>query len=111
MRAVLLLLQSEGFCFATQEALREHYDIIVAQDAESGAALLRERPNILVLDLFLSGSDGFSFLKRNRHLLPPKVLLFTTLANSQILQTASDLEVDALFIKPCSISAVLKQLE
>ena len=111
LRTVLLVLQSESFCFAMQEALKEYYHVTVAQDTVSGAALLQAQPDILMLDLFLPGTNGFCFLEENRYLLPPIVLLFTTFIDSSILHTASDLGVAAFFIKPCSISAVSKQLE
>ena len=111
LRTVLLVLQSKAFCFAVQEALSECYHVIAAQGPKSGADLLKEQPDILILDLFMPGIDGFCFLKQNLHLLPPTVVLFTTLINPQILLTASDLGVNAVFRKPCSISAMLKQLE
>lgn len=111
MRTVLLVLQSESFCFAVQESLKEYYHVTVVQDTVSGTALLQAQPDILILDLFLPGTNGFCFLEENRYLLSPIVLLFTTFIDSSILHTALDLGVSAVFIKPCSISAVLKQLE
>ena len=111
LRTVLLVLRSESFCYVMREAFQDHYHVIAAQDAASAAILLQKQPDILMLDLFLSGIDGLSFLMANRHLLPETVLLFTTLAVPQILQTASDLGVKAVFLKPCSLSAVLKRLK
>lgn len=111
LRTVLLVLQSESFCFAVQESLKEYYHVTVVQDTVSGTALLQAQPDILILDLFLPGTNGFCFLEENRYLLSPIVLLFTTFIDSSILHTALDLGVSAVFIKPCSISAVLKQLE
>ena len=111
MHTVLLVLQSEDFRLAIQETLQEHYCVIMAHDALSGAVLLQKCPDILMLDLFLPETDGFQFLEDNHCLLPPMILLFTTFADPQILNTASDLGADAVFMKPCSISAVLKWLE
>ena len=111
MRIVLLVLESEDFRFAMHEALQEHYYVIAAHDIDSGAYLLQGRPDILILDLFLPGTDGFQFLEKNRSMLPPTIVLFTTFINPQILRIASDLGVNAIFRTPCSISAVLKQLE
>ena len=111
LRTVLLVLLSDSFRYAMHDALKERYRVIVAPDAILGAELLNKHPDILILDLFLSGTNGFSFLKQNRSLLPPTVLLFTIYTDQQILDTAESLSVHAIFMKPCSISAVLKQLE
>ena len=111
MNTVLLVLQSEDFRFAVQKALQKQYHVIAAPDVPSGASLLQKRPDILMLDLFLPETTGFRFLEENHRLLPPVVLLFTTYADPQIQQSASDLDINAIFIKPCSISAVLSWLE
>ena len=111
MRTVLLVLQSEEFRLALQNALSDHYDIFSAKNPVEGAALLDQRPDALLLDLFLPGTDGFSFLQENRRKLPPAVLLFTTLNNSSILQTAADLGVSTVLLKPCALSSVQKWLE
>lgn len=110
MSTILLVLESEPFRYALTDELKSHFQIIAAEDAASGAAMLQARPDILLLDLFLPGTDGFRFLEENRVLRPPTIVLFTRLINPQILQTASDLGVSAMYMKPCSISAVLKHL-
>lgn len=110
MHTVLLVLESEEFRFALEDELKSHFQVIAAQDAASGAALLQDRPDVLLLDLFLPGTDGFRFLEGNRVLRPPTIVLFTRLINPQILQTASDLGIGAMYLKPCSLSAVLKHL-
>ena len=89
-----------------QDALKDRYRVLAAKNAEEGAALLLHRPSILLLDLFLSGTDGITFLKRNRALLPSSILLFTTLADRVVLDTASELGVNAVFLKPCSLTSV-----
>ena len=111
MRTVLLVLQSDSFRIAVQEALQEHYHVITTQYSISGADLLHEQPDILILDLFLSGTNGLRFLRENYSLLPQTVLLFTPLANPRVIYAAANLGVSALFMKPCSLSAVLKWLE
>lgn len=111
MRTVLLVLRSEEFRAAAQEVLQMDFHVIGAADAAAGAALLRESPDILLLDLFLPGTDGLCFLEENRGFLPPEVLLFTTLRDPQLLQAASGLGVSAVFLKPCSLSAVVNYLK
>lgn len=111
MRTVLLVLQSEEFRLVLQDALKCQYHVLSAKDAIEGSVLLQHRPDALLIDLFLSGSDGLTFLEKNRAQLPPAILLFTTLADPVILKAASDLGVDAIFLKPCSLASVRRWLD
>ena len=111
MSTILLVLESEPFRYALTDELKSHFQIIAAEDAASGAAMLQARPEILLLDLLLPETDGFRFLEDNFELLPPTIVLFTRLTNPQILQTASDLGVSAMYMMPCSILAVRKYLQ
>ena len=110
MHTVLLVLQSEDFCLALQDVLKCRYRVISAKDAEEGEVLLQHQPDILLLDLFLPGTDGLTFLKQNKAQLPSSILLFATLADPVILGTAFDLGVKTAFLKPCALSAVQKWL-
>ena len=106
MRTVLLVLQSEDFRLILQDTLKDRYCVLTAKNAEEGTALLLHRPHILLLDLFLSAADGITFLEQNRSLLPSSILLFTSLADPVILNAASELGVNAVFLKPCSLTSV-----
>lgn len=110
MHTVLLVLQSEDFRLVLQDVLKHQYRIFSARDADEGAILLQYRPDILLLDLFLPRTDGLTFLEKNHAQLPSTILLFTTLANSTILKTAYDLGVNAIFLKPCSLTSVQRWL-
>ena len=111
MRTVLLVLQSEDFSQALQNLLKHRYRVISAKNAEEGADLLRRQPDVLLLDLFLPGTNGLTFLKQNQSHLPPSILLFTTVADPAILDAASELGVQAVFLKPCATSAVQTWLD
>ena len=111
MRTVLLVLQSEDFSQALQNLLKHRYQVISAKNAVEGADLLRRQPDFLLLDLFLPSTDGLTFLKQNQLHLPPSILLFTTVADPAILDAASKLGIQAVFLKPCSISAVQTWLD
>lgn len=106
MHTVLLVLQSEDFRLILQDALKDRYRVLSAKNAKEGTALLLHWPNILLLDLFLPGTDGITFLEQNRPLLPSSILLFTTLANPVILNAALELGVKSVFLKPCSLTSV-----
>ena len=111
IRTVLLVLRSEDFCQALQDVLKYRYRVISAKSAEEGAVMLQRQPDALLLDLFLPGTDGLSFLKENQTKLPPAILLFTTFHNSYILQAASDLGVTTVLLKPCPLASVQNWLD
>ena len=111
MRTVLLVLRSEDFAQALQDVLKYRYRVIFAKNAEEGAVLLQHQPDLLLLDLFLPGTDGLTFLEQNKSHLPSSILLFTTLAEPAILNAASALGVQAVFLKPRSISSVQNWLD
>ena len=111
MRTVLLVLRSDDFARALQDMLKYRYRVISAKNAEEGAVLLQHQPDVLLLDLFLPGTDGLTFLEQNKSHLPSSILLFTTLAEPAILDAASALGVQAVFLKPRSISSVQNWLD
>ena len=111
MRAVLLVLRSEDFARALQDVLKYRYRVISAKNAQEGAVLLQYQPDVLLLDLFLSGTDGLTFLEQNKSHLPSSILLFTTFVEPAILNAVSALGVQAVFLKPCSISSVQNWLD
>lgn len=110
MPKVLVILKSEEFYLALQESLQEYFDVITRGDATTGAEILQCQPDALVLDLFLPGTDGLSFLKNNCGFRPPLTLMLTSYIDTSILQAMSDLRVDHVIRKPCSISAITKRL-
>ena len=111
MRTVLLVLRSEDFARALQDMLNHHYRVISAKNAEEGAVLLQHRTDVLLLDLFLPGTDGLTFLEQNKSHLPSSILLFTTFAEPAILDAVSELGVQAVYHKPCAISSVQNWLD
>lgn len=110
MRRVLLILESEDFRLALQNALRRKYELLLCGDAETGMQMLRQKPDVLVLDLSLPGIDGLTFLEDAAPILPPVILALTTQITPYIQQALSDLGVGFVILKPCTVRAISNRI-
>lgn len=106
MRTVLLALESEDFRLALQEALCRKYRLLLCADAQTGMQLLGQKPDVLVLDLSLPGTDGLTFLENAAHLRPPVILALCTQITPYLGQALSGLGVGYAIRKPCTLPAV-----
>lgn len=111
MRKVLVIVNSEDLQVALRDALSADWDVTVCGDAAVGTALIRQGFDTLVLDLFLPGIDGLTFLKIAEAYLPAHIVALTTLVNQHILRVLSDLGVGCVLLKPCSVSRIVQYLE
>src|SRR5688572_15790984 len=70
MAKIVLIDDDRVGCLALQAALKpDHHSISTAYDAMSGFTLLmRERPDLLILDLSMPAGGGFSVLERMRRM-------------------------------------------
>ena len=59
------------------------------------------RPDVLVVNLRLDKQDSLSVLQ-NCSYKPPAILALTDLVNQEVIQRATDAEIDALSLVPCS---------
>ncbi len=65
----ILLVDDDPHTCAIFEMLMEHYDIphLVARNAPNALQVLQEyQPNIIIIDLFLPGTDGFQMMRQIR---------------------------------------------
>lgn len=109
MGKVLLIMEPDRLRDALVEQLQKDREVTACFDAGEGAALLRQVPDILILDLFLPGTNGILFLRENRENLPPSVIALSTFLSSAVLETLEDLGVTAVVRKPCTVEAILSQ--
>lgn len=110
MLTVLLVLESEDFRLALADALQRDYHVISCGDPEAGMELMKQRPDILVLDLLLPGMDGLTFLENTMALHPPVILALTPQISPYIVQAVSDLGGGFVITKPCTIRAVTNRI-
>jgi len=87
------------------------YDCVEAEDADSAmAAYIKERPDIVVLDLGLPGRDGFAVIQEiRRHALTPIVIL-SARGDVEGKVRALELGADDYVTKPFDMIELLARL-
>lgn len=110
MHKVLLILGSEDFRDALAHALEKDYEIRVCGSAAEGAALLDWKPDALLMDLYLPGVDGFTFLAEHRDTRPRSILVLSSLINDYIQQAAADVGVSFLMYNSSPLFRIVSRL-
>lgn len=71
-----------------------------------------EKPDAVVLDLVLSGKDGFDILEECKNLPNrPKFLVYSALSSNAFVQKALNLGVDYYLLKPSNPKTIEERLE
>ncbi len=113
---ITLVLGDVGrdFQAAFGEAVRAETGIRLAGATGDGEELIRlasrEKPDVVVMDLVLTGLDGLEVLSRLRALdKPPHVLVLSSFLHAGLVEQASAGGADYLMLKPCKLVTVLER--
>lgn len=109
MHRVLLVLDSEDLSAVLHKKLSDNFEVKVCDAATAVETIDHYRPDALILDLFLPGTDGFQILQNAAYNVP-SIILLTLLVSSDILDLAADLNIDHIFLKPFKLSAIAERL-
>lgn len=86
-----------------QKLSKEKFETKVAIDAQEGLKAMEEkRPDLILLDLILPGSDGFEFLtllRKHPKLSSVPVIVLSNLSTQEDIERALALEVKDFLIK------------
>ena len=110
MARILIMLTSETEGMAIEEALHGDFDVTLCSDPIEAAMNLQRDYDAMILDLFLPGDDGLTFLAQKRNHCPSVIVLLTQLICSDVLTQAKAMGVDVLIRKPYDISVIRKHL-
>ena len=109
MHRVLLVLDSEDLSAFLHKKLSTDFEVKVCDATTAVEMIDHYQPDALILDLFLPGTDGFQILQ-NAAYSTPSIILLTLLVSSDILDRASELNINYIFLKPFKLSAFTKRL-
>lgn len=94
---------------------RAGYHVLAALNAEAGLEILhRERPDLVMVDLLMPGTDGISFCRQVRQLRGHdafKLVLFTAMGAADTRQQALQAGADEVLVKPFDRGELLRRLE
>ena len=109
MEKILLILESED----TRELLSRGlsgYEIATCEACDAYVVLSRFRPDALVLDLSLPGTNGLTLMENCREVLPPVVLPLAVHVDDFVWMKAIRLGAGFVISKPCAISYIVNCL-
>ena len=113
MLKLLIVDGTEDFRIALANTLKGTYVVKTCSDGQSALELARTfGPDLLVLDLMISGVDGLSLVQMITGIRGKPLILATTRFQSEyVLDAATRIGIDYMVVKPCSIQAVVTRLE
>ena len=108
----LIIAESSGVISGVlQEALWQDYEVHICKHAKELPAVLEElRPEALIINLFLNGTDGISALAHARY-KPAIILALTYIVNKHILTAAHAAGIQDILLLPCKTSHIIKHLK
>ena len=112
-RLKLLIAEgTEDFRMALADALRGAYTLRECGDGPQALQLMQSfQPDVVVLDLMLPGLDGITLLQRAVELdMHPMVLATTRFHNDYVIESAQNLGVGYIMVKPCDLRATVARL-
>ena len=114
--SVFIADSAEEFCAGLSGALQHSggFQVVgTANDGEQAIRMITERkPEVLVLDLMLSKQDGISVLKTIANMDRRPITLATSgFITEYVANTAANLGVRYLMLKPCDMTALVERLQ
>lgn len=112
MQKVLIVDPSEDWQIILAQALGRDYQVECCADGNRALQLLRDfRPDVLILELMLTGTDGVGVLQAasNEKLLPA-TLVTGRYFSDFLLNTLGRYAVDYVSQKPCSVGSLVDRV-
>lgn len=112
MYKILISDESEVFCRSLAELLPDEFEPYLCHDGDRLAEYLQTiKPDFLVLDLMLSGTDGLYVLEAaNFAGIRPCVVALTTVTSPYIERILEQMQVSFYLRKPCNMQQLAARI-
>ena len=109
---LLIVDGAEDFRAGLADALKGMYVVKTCADGQSALESARNFcPDLLILDLMISGMDGLSLVQLITQIRgKPLILATTRFLSDYVLEAASRIGIDYMVVKPCNIQALVGRL-
>ena len=113
MQKVFIVDQNEDFSTILAGALRARFQVETCPDGARALERIRaERPDVLILDLMISGMPGMDLLKAVRtEGLCPVVMVTSRFFSPYVMDALQRYQVDYAVRMPCPIDSLIERLE
>lgn len=104
VQSILIIDPSDAFRIELEKELKKDYCVYSCATADDGLKILQEhRPDALVINLFLHGTDGLYFLESSKDYLPGSILTLSPIYPPYSLQRLKDLGVSYPLLSTCPV--------
>jgi CheY-like chemotaxis protein len=102
MKKILVVEDEEDILNLVRIILEiNNYKVIVAHDGYQGLEMVKENPDLILLDIMMPGMTGWEFLDKIRQNgFNTPVIVLTANAQMSTLETAINKKVDDCIVKP-----------
>ncbi len=109
---ILIACSSDSFLLDLKKMLSDAFFVRICHDGTKAAqALPSFRPQILIADLILPGTDGLTLIQQALQFSPPPAtILIADFFSSYALDAAQRLDISLLLRKPCSPESVATRI-
>lgn len=112
MQRVLIADAAGGWREQLEQALSRQYLLRSCQDGQMALELVEQfRPDVLILDLMLSGIDGLGVLKHlDRCPERPRIIVTGRYFSDFTNMVLDQYQVDSMMLKPCAVQTILDRV-
>lgn len=116
MKHTVLLVEDDPNTQSMFQMVMDHYeiDLVIAQDEDTALNAFEEkRPDLVVMDIFLPGTDGYRVMNAMRSMtgsMPP-VVATTAYYTSDTLEEIQHAGFDGYLLKPLDPNEIMPYLE
>ncbi len=114
---ILIIDDEKDFCYFVKKNLElfAGYNVVMETLGKKGIrAALKEKPNLILLDIMMPGIEGFEVLeklKKNKKTLHIPVIMLTAKSEDESKMKAAGLYCDDYIVKPVEFEVLISKID